>query len=444
MAVPRTYHLVTLGCPKNEVDSREFERLLQGRLQPVDDPAEADAVVVNTCGFIEQSQRESMEVIEELARLKRPGQQLIVAGCFTQLYAADVRSQVPAVDHIFGVGQWAEVARLLAVDPAAVYDVPSTGPARGPSAYLKISDGCDAPCTFCVIPKIKGGLRSAPLELVLREARRLVAGGAKELVLVAQDSTAWGEDLGYPTAAGLPELLTRLSEAVGPDVWLRLMYAYPSRVTERLLETMASLPNVLHYLDVPLQHGAPSVLRRMLRPHDTARVMRWVERARDLMPDIVFRTSLIVGFPGETDEEFAELLDFVRAIEFDHVGVFTYSRQPYTPAYEMAGQVPEEVKEERRRRVLELQQRIAARRARRFRGRRLELLVEGVGEDEDGEPVVVGRTYREAPEVDGYVVAYGRAAVGDRVPVRIETTGPYDLFGRLEGAKASRNVHWVG
>ncbi len=440
MAVPQTYHLVTLGCPKNEVDSREFERLLQGRLRPVEAPEDADAIVVNTCGFIEQSQQESMEVIQELARRKRAGQQLIVAGCFTQLYAAQVRSAVPGVDHIFGVGQWEEVARLLSVDASAVHDIPPAGSVRGPSAYLKVADGCDAPCTFCVIPKIKGRLRSAPLELVLREARRLVEGGARELVLVAQDSTAWGEDLGYPTAAGLPELLRQLSATVGPDVWLRIMYAYPSRVSEHLLETMAELPNVLHYLDVPLQHGAPSVLRRMLRPHDVTRVFRWIERARELMPDIVFRTSLIVGFPGETEDEFAQLLDFVRAIEFDHVGVFTYSRQPLTPAHAMDGQVPEEVKEERRRRVLEAQQRIAARRAKRFRGRVLPLLVEGVGEDDAGDPVVVGRTYREAPEVDGYVVAYGRAAVGDRVPVRIESTGPYDLFGRVAAPKGSRAV----
>ncbi len=444
MGVPKTYHLVTLGCPKNDVDSAHLERLLAGgELVPVVDPGEADAIIVNTCGFIEQSQAQSMEAVRALAAGKRAGQTLIVAGCMTQLYGQQVKEETPGVDHVFGVGQWHEVARLLQVDLDAVYDIPESNVrVDGPSAYLKISDGCDAPCTFCVIPRIKGRLRSAPAGLLVKEAQRLVAAGAKELVLVGQDTTAWGEDLGMPVAAGLPGLLRLLSEAVGPKTWLRLMYAYPSRVTPELLATMAELPNVVHYLDVPLQHGSESVLRRMKRPHNLERVYRFIEEARRVMPDLVLRTSFIAGFPGETEAEFEELLAFARAVEFDHAGCFTYSRQQWTGAYEMEGQVPDEVKAERRDRFMAQQQAISARRAQRFVGRTLEMLVEGEGEDEDGRPVVAGRTYREAPEVDGLVFARGRARTGDRVTVRIEDSSAYDLFGRLvrAGGQSPRNT----
>lgn len=439
MSAPRTYHLVTLGCPKNDVDSEHFERLLTGgNLRAVSNPSDADAIIVNTCGFIEQSQAESMHAVAGLAESKRDGQTVIVAGCLTQLYGQDVRERFPGVDYVFGVGQWPQVAGLLSVDVDAIYDIPET-PAKvaGGSAYLKISDGCDAPCTFCVIPRIKGGLRSAPAGMLVREAQRLAAAGARELVLVAQDSTAWGEDLGMPAGTGLPGLLRMLSEAV-PEVWLRLMYAYPSRVTPVLAETMAALPNVLHYVDVPLQHGSEATLARMKRPHNLAKTRAMVALLRDAMPDVVLRTSLIVGFPGETESEFAELETFLREIEFDHVGVFTYSRQQWTPAFDMPGQVPDAVKHERRDRLMRAQQRISARRAGRFVGRTLPMLVEGVGEDEDGAHVVAGRTYREAPEVDGLVIAYGQAQPGDLVNVRIESSAGYDLFGRLTRSSKPR------
>jgi ribosomal protein S12 methylthiotransferase len=436
MAVPRTYHLVTLGCPKNDVDSEHLERLLTGGdLLSVANPGDADAIIVNTCGFIEQSQAQSMEAVHALARDKREGQTLIVAGCMTQLYGGQVRAEVPDVDHIFGVGQWQDVARLLSVDVDAIFDIPeSHARVTGPSAYLKISDGCDAPCTFCVIPRIKGGLRSAPAGMLMKEAQRLVDAGARELVLVAQDSTAWGEDLGKPVGTGLPGLLRMLADAVGPDVWLRLMYAYPSRVSPQLVEAMATIPGVVHYLDVPLQHGSEATLRRMKRPSNVDRVHRFIEDLRSAMPDIVLRTSFIAGFPGETEEEFKELLDFSRTIRFDHAGCFTYSLQQWTGAYDMSDQVPDEVKHERRDRFMRQQQKIAAKQARRFVGRTLPMLVEGVGEDEDGDPVVAGRTYREAPEVDGLVFARGQATPGSRVMVRIEDTAEYDLFGSIVSA----------
>ena len=432
MAVPRTYHLVTLGCPKNDVDSEHLERLLTGgELLPVIQPGDADAIIVNTCGFIEQSQEQSMETVEQLAAAKRDGQVLIVAGCMTQLYGRQVKEEHPEVDHIFGVGQWQDVARLLSVDVDAIHDIPESNvKVSGPSAYLKISDGCDAPCAFCVIPKIKGGLRSAPAGWLVKEAQRLVAAGAKELVLVGQDTTAWGEDLGMPVASGLPGLLEMLSEAV-PDTWLRLMYAYPSRVSPNLIETMAALPNVVHYLDVPLQHGSEAVLRRMKRPSNLEKVHTFIRDLRAAMPDIVLRTSFIAGFPGETEAEFNELLEFGKAIHFDHAGCFTYSLQQWTGAFEMADQIPDEVKHERRDRFMRQQRRIAAKQARRFVGRELDLLVEGTGEDDDGDPVVAGRTYREAPEVDGLVFAFGTAEAGQRVRVRIESSEEYDLFGRI-------------
>ena len=435
MPVPKTYHLVTLGCPKNDVDSEHLERLLAGgALLPVRDPEAADAVIVNTCGFIEQSQAESLAAVRELAGRKREGQTLVVAGCLSQLYAGRVREEAPNVDHVFGVGQWPEVARLLSVDVDAVHDIPeSAAKVNGPSAYLKISDGCDAPCTFCVIPKIKGRLRSAPAGLLVREAKRLVAAGAKELVLVGQDTTAWGEDQGLGAGQGLPGLLHQLAEAVGEETWLRLMYAYPSRVTPALIDAMATIPNVVHYLDVPLQHGSEAVLRRMQRPHSLEKVHRFIADLRAAMPDLVLRTSFVAGFPGESDAEFQELLDFAKAVRFDHAGCFTYSRQQWTGAFDPPAQVPDEAKVARRDRFMRQQRKIAGKLAKRFVGRTLPMLVEGTGEDEDGAPVVAGRTYREAPDVDGLVFARGVAAPGARVPVRVTAAAEYDLFGMVDG-----------
>ena len=248
---------------------------------------------------------------------------------------------------------------------------------------------------------------------------------------MAQDSTAWGEDLGMPAASGLPGLLRMLDEALGGETWLRLMYAYPSRVTPELVETMAELPGVLPYLDVPLQHGSVATLRRMKRPHNLEKVHGFIEHLRMTMPDVVLRTSVITGFPGETEAEFEELVAFAKAIEFDHLGVFTYSKQRWTEADEHEGHVPDELKHERRDRLMAVQQGISARRTQRFVGKTLEMLVEGTGETDDGEPVVAGRTYREAPEVDGMVIALGTAAPGTKVPVRITESSEYDLFGEL-------------
>jgi ribosomal protein S12 methylthiotransferase len=492
---PVRYHLVTLGCPKNTVDSDAFERRLRALgCVPASTPAEADVLLANTCGFIEQSQQESINAILALADERTPGQKLVAAGCLVTLNRDELARELPEVDAFYDPREWDAaaaavagfglrpgvrltqledaLARIEAGEPPetalaqvyepsvlaslpqggslhsealtgaagdaraiARYDIPSARFNGRVSAYLKISDGCNAPCTFCIIPQIKGRFTSArPADLVA-QARLLQAEGARELVLVAQDSTAYGEDLGIRDA--LPDLLRLLADAV-PDVWLRLMYAYPGRVSERLIRTMAELPQVVHYLDVPLQHGAAATLKRMRRPANLGMVRRMIADLRAAMPDIALRTSFITGFPGETESEFQELLDFVAEIRFDHVGVFTYSRQERASSATFPGQVPERVKRARRRRVMALQQRISLEKHRALLGHELTVLIEGaadvasVGKGARGS-VALGRSYRDAPEVDGTVLCHGNAVPGDFVRVRITEAMPYDLAGTIIG-----------
>jgi ribosomal protein S12 methylthiotransferase len=423
------YHLVTLGCPKNVVDSETLESLLRrAGSVPVDRPSAADLLIVNTCGFIDASKEESIQTVLELARDKRPHQRLVVAGCLTQLYGDELAGEIPEIDHVFGVDRWVEVAALAGGEPRLMYDIPpaEANGGRRVSAYLKISDGCDRPCTFCIIPTIKGRHVSAPAADLVAMARRLTAEGARELVLVAQDSTAYGEDRGERDA--LPDLLRRIADAA-PGTWLRLMYAYPGRVSERLIAAMAAIPEVVPYLDMPLQHGSVAVLRRMRRPSNMAMVRRTLDRLREAMPSIALRTSLIVGFPGESEAEFEELLEFVRAVEFDHVGVFTYSPQERTPAATMPDQIPERVKRRRRAAVMELQQGIALKKRRALVGSELDVLVESVAETGDRGPAAIGRSYREAPEVDGSVILRNADVMPGRVVrARIVAAQPYDVI----------------
>ena len=421
------YHLVTLGCAKNTVDSMRLERALRhARHQATASADEADLLLVNTCGFIDDAKDESIEVIAELDAARRPDQQLYVLGCLTQIAESEVRRAVPAVDATFGVEAWDAVAASLG-SGSPDFDIPQ--PAlltTGPSAYLKISDGCDRPCTFCIIPTIKGRMHSEPDDWLIAEARALAASGVRELVLVAQDSTAYGED--RAERDGLATLLERLAEAVPEVRWLRLMYAYPGRVTPRLAETMARLPNVTHYLDMPLQHGSPSVLKRMRRP--SLRVARRsLETLREAMPDAALRTTFIVGFPGETEAEFEELLDFVEEQRFDHVGAFTYSPQTGTPAAGLGEAVPHEVASERYGRLMELAQQLSMERNRELVGSELEVLIESdePSVQEDGSRFVVGRSYRDAPEVDGLAFVRGAYPAGEFVRVRVDTALPYDL-----------------
>jgi ribosomal protein S12 methylthiotransferase len=423
------YHLVTLGCAKNTVDSMRLEAALRGgRHLAVDAPEQADLLLVNTCGFIDAAKDESIGVVRELDANRRPGQQIVVVGCLTQIAEDEVRRAVPGIDATFGAEQWDAIAASVGA-ASETYDIPvSTLPVLGqPSAYLKISDGCDRPCTFCIIPTIKGRMHSGPARNLTAEARMYAAAGAKELVLVAQDSTAYGEDEGGRD--GLAVLLQELSTAVPEVPWIRLMYAYPGKVTPRLAESMANLPNVVPYLDMPLQHGSDSVLRRMKRP-TLAKARRSIEIMRAAVPDVVLRTTFIVGFPGETEAEFRQLLRFMEEQEFDRVGAFTYSAQPGTPAAEMPGQVPEAVKQERYGRLMELAQQISLASNRAMAGREVDVLIESrePATSASGDPVSVGRTYRDAPEVDGMAFVKGVHAMVSIVRARVDGALPYDLL----------------
>lgn len=450
------YYLLTLGCPKNTVDSEGMAMLLQrDGYRATADPAEADVLIVNTCGFLEAATEESIVELRALARGKQPHQRLIAAGCLAQRNGDEIVRRVPGVDALLGTRRWMEIVPLAERVRAgrrreryALLGDPETGdpgevlrpPVPNGSAYLKISDGCNAPCAFCSIPSFKGALRSRPLPAIVDEAAGLAQGGAQELVIVAQDSTDYGRDLGEPDA--LPRLLAAICRRAPELRWLRLMYAYPGHVNDRLMEVMASEPQIVHYLDMPLQHGHPDTLRRMRRPSSSAWVHRTVEKLRAAMPDLALRTTFIVGFPGETEAEFEGLLDFMEAVHFDKLGVFRFSPEPGTPAYDLPDQVPEEIKEERWHRVMAAQQAISLARNQAQVGRRLEVLVEGKGElagQEEGgpalpsgQPVSLARSYRDAPEVDGLVLVPGQLLpAGQMATVTITGALAYDLLGEL-------------
>lgn len=433
------YHLLTLGCAKNVADSRRLESLLaRNRHRPAVTPEQADVLIVNTCGFIDAAKEESLNAILALATRKRPGQRLLVAGCLAALYGNDVAREISEVDATFGAEAWDAILGFLG-PPApggdgVRYHLPERdGRHVQPSAYLKIADGCNAPCSFCVIPKMKGPLHSTPPEQVTADARRLAAAGARELVLVAQDTTDYGRDLGLRD--GLPDLLEALSAAV-PNVWLRVMYAYPGHITSRLARTMAALPNVCHYLDIPLQHGSEAVLRRMRRPFHLSKVRETLDGLRAAMPDIALRTTFLVGYPGETDAEFEEMLRFLEEQRFDHVGAFMFSPQPFTPAGNEPDQVPEPVKRRRHDALMRLARTIARERNREWVGRELDVLVETpAGVRPDG--LCAGRSFRDAPEVDGTVLFAGDAQAGDFVRVRVTEALDYDLVGEAVGASAA-------
>ena len=435
------YHIVTLGCAKNVADSERIGRVLgDGAHHAVGAPDAADVVIVNTCGFIDASKEESVNTILELAAAKRRGQQLVVAGCLSAIHGEELRAEIPEIDAIFGAEDWSGIgAYARTIEPlrldAQRYNVPEAAPvaaAARPSAYLKISDGCNAPCTFCIIPKMKGKLHSTPAEAVVAEARRLADEGVQEIVFVAQDSTDYGRDLGLRD--GLPELLERVSGAV-PDVpWIRIMYAYPGHVTRQLAETMARLPNVVPYIDIPLQHASERVLRRMRRPSNMRMVREMFATLRAVMPEIALRTTFIVGYPGETEDDFNELLAFVREMAFDHVGCFTFSPQSESPAALEPDPVPERTKRRRQRALMEVAQQVSSIRNRAMVGREIDVLVESTSaaeratrESAQGAGIVVGRSYRDAPEVDGFVLLEGDFAPGDFVRAKVTRALAYDL-----------------
>jgi ribosomal protein S12 methylthiotransferase len=450
-------HLLTLGCPKNLADSELMLGVFAGAgFDLTTDPETADVLVVNTCAFIEAAKKESLAAIFQAAELKQraAGRRLVVSGCLAQRYGAELREAMPEVDVFVGTGNFLELPELLKrTETFDTRPIPYTGAAHllpsaelprvrtGDffSAYLKISEGCNHRCAFCIIPKIRGPHDSRPLADVVAEARALVASGALELNLIAQDLTAYGRDLtaygrDLEGRASLARLLEQLNAIEGLR-WIRLLYCYPNYVSDELLEAVASLPKVVKYIDMPLQHADDTILRAMKRERSGDALRRLLARVRHRVPDVAIRSSFIVGFPGESAEAFGNLLEFVRGEQFERVGVFTYSQEENTAAASMPDQVPARIKRDRRRQLMELQAEISARKNREQVGRELEVLVEG---SLSGHATRLrGRTSLQAPEIDGMVVLRGDAAPGEFVRARITAARTYDLVGDITGEVAS-------
>jgi ribosomal protein S12 methylthiotransferase len=434
------FHLVSLGCAKNSVDSESMAALLACEgCQAANGVADADVIIVNTCGFIDAAREESLAELQRLTNLKQPGQMLIAAGCLTQRFGAAVAQQVPGIDGLIGTRRWMDIVQLVEVlrnrktpqtffylpEETEVGDedvaVPRTA-VQGASAYLKIADGCRRPCAFCAIPLIKGTAVSRPPERILADARLLQDRGVREINLIAQDTTDYGHDLGIQD--GLAVLIEDLVKAVPNIDWLRILYAYPGCVTDRLIEVIAGNPQIVPYIDMPLQHAHPEVLRRMRRPANLEWVHRTLEKLRSAVPDVALRSTFIVGYPNETEQAFETLLDFVSEVRFDRVGVFTFSPEVGTESEALGDPISSEVKVERQRRLMLLQQQISLEKNQTFVGRILPVLTEGVG---DG--ITLGRSFRDAPEIDGLVIIDGEHPLGEMLPVRIDSAMPYDLVG---------------
>ena len=449
---------VSLGCDKNLVDSEKMLGLLnEAGYRVAQEESEADAIVVNTCCFIHDAKEESVETILEMAEWKKKGRlkALIVTGCMAQRYQDEIQQEIPEVDAVIGTTGYTEIVPILdeilaeaeasqeeaaveepkeksfvnccpSIDllPASLADkrVVTTG---GYTAYLKIAEGCNKRCTYCIIPYIRGHYRSFPMEDLLEEARKLAEGGVKELILIAQETSVYGMDC-YGRKA-LPELLTKLCEIEGIE-WIRILYCYPEEITDELIAVMKKEKKICHYLDIPIQHSEDTILKRMGRRTNRAELVSLVEKLRKEIPDIVLRTTLITGFPGETEEEFKNMVDFVDSMEFDRLGVFPYSAEEGTKAAEMDGQITEEVKESRRDEIMALQQEISADKAASRIDDEMSVLIEGYLYEDD---IYIGRTYMDAPKVDGnvFVRAEEELISGDIVPVRITGANEYDLMG---------------
>lgn len=462
MSTAKTFHLVSLGCAKNTVDSESMAQLLsRDGYRASADPDQAEVLIVNTCGFIGPARDESYAVLGELAAQKRPDQWLIAAGCLSQRYGAEVIQRVPGVDGLLGTRRWMDILDLVGKlrrrgHPQPLYHLPEQAKTvgrdegdvlrvakQGYSAYIKIADGCRRPCAFCAIPLIKGTLVSRPQESILAEARALQEAGVREIILIAQDITDWGHELGIKD--GLATLLEALVREVPEVDWIRILYNFPGSVTDRQIETMAAHKQLIPYLDMPLQHAHPATLRRMRRPANMDWVYRTLEKMRTALPGLALRSTFIVGYPGETEEEFQTLLDFVEEIRFDRLGVFTFSFEPGTTSEPLGDPIPQETKDERRDRLMSLQQRISLEKNQEWVGRTLDVLVEGHGQYEgSNEPMAVGRSYRDAPEIDGLVFIEGNPPLGEIVPVRITGAMPYDLSGVVETGRHVITLQGLG
>lgn len=441
---PSKVKIVTLGCAKNDVDSEEIAGVLLEAGHEIDPGAKkTDVVIINTCGFLEASKQESIQAIKDAVREKKAGRvkKVIVAGCLSQRLGSELARLAPGADSYVGVGQMGRFDEIVTqtlhrtepfidVEPPhhRWAEVPTRARSGKPwSAYLKVSEGCDHKCTFCTIPSFRGGHVSKPMERVLEEARHLAGRGVKEINLIAQDVTQYGYDL-YKQFT-LPKLLRELNGVDGID-WIRILYFYPNRLTDEVIEAMATLDKVVKYIDIPLQHVHPDTLRRMKRPWDGERYLRIFEKVRAAMPDVAIRTTFIVGFPGETDAEFGALVDFVKEAKLDRVGAFMFSREPGTPSHDMPDQVSSKVKRERFDKLMRVQSGISMDVNRGWVGKSLRVLVE---EERDG--WCVARSRRDAPDIDGLVFFPGSGLLGQMVDVEIERAETYDLYARsVDGA----------
>lgn len=434
---------VSLGCDKNLVDTEMMlGKLLEKGYEFTDDESQADIIVVNTCCFIGDAKEESINTLLEMAELRKSGQikALVAAGCLAQRYKEEIQQEIPEVDVIIGTTAIESIVEALeevfagekhnhyadlnAKPLTGVNRVVTTG---GHFAYLKIAEGCDKHCTYCIIPKVRGNFRSVPMENLVEEAKQLADKGVKELILVAQETTLYGKDL-YGEKS-LPKLLHELSKISG-IFWIRILYCYPEEITDELIDAIKKEPKVVKYLDIPIQHAADSVLKRMGRRTNQQQLRDMVEKLRREIPEICLRTTLIAGFPGETQEDYEELYNFVDELEFDRLGVFTYSQEEDTPAAIMDNQIPEEVKVFRQQELMELQQEIAFEKAENMIGSVLTVMIEGKVAEDD---VYVARTYRDAPNVDGYLFLNTTANLmtGDLVKVLVTDSNEYDLVGEI-------------
>ena len=422
--------LVSLGCDKNRVDSEEMlGRLSAAGFSFTEDEYEADVIVVNTCCFIDAAKEESIEAILDMARMKTEGRcrKLIVAGCLSERYKDEIITELPEVDAYIGVKELDRLPEIIAEHDVSTDSFKRVLTTGGHYEFLKIAEGCNKRCTYCIIPYVRGKYKSYPMEQLLEEAKFLADSGVKELILVAQETTIYGTDI-YGRKA-LPELLEKLCEIDGFR-WIRLLYTYPEEINDELLDVIARSPKIVNYLDMPIQHISDKILKKMGRRTSSADIRNIIARIRQLIPDAAIRTSLISGFPGETEADHAELVEFVKETAFDRLGVFTYSREEGTPAYNFPDQVDEDVKTARRDEIMSLQEQISAENLEHSVGRELEVFVEGFLPS-DG--VFVGRSYMDAPDVDGFVYFKSDYDLmsGDYVLVKINASSDYDLYGEM-------------
>lgn len=434
---------ISLGCDKNLVDSEVMIGLLADKgYQMTDDETQADVIVINTCCFIHDAKEESIQTILEMAEYKKTGtlKALIVTGCLAQRYQEEILEEIPEVDEVLGTTSYDKIVdaiqealegkngvRIEDIDALPLPDTKRLVTTGGHFAYLKIAEGCDKHCTYCIIPKIRGNYRSVPMERLVKEARDLAEDGVKELILVAQETTIYGTDL-YGEKS-LHRLLRELCKINGIR-WIRILYCYPEEIDDSLIQVMKEEPKICHYLDLPIQHASTEILRRMGRRTSREDLEEIIGKLRREIPDIAIRTTLITGFPGETKEQHEELMDFVDQMEFDRLGVFTYSPEEGTPAAQMEDQIPEEVKEDRQAELMELQQEIAFDLAEDMIGREVLVMIEGKVADENA---YVGRTYKDAPNVDGliFVNTDEELMSGDFARVKVTGAAEYDLIGEL-------------